>query len=232
MASGAVGNPYIQHSKRRGSWQRSAQQDLGYIFIHPSRSSASFALDTREVFLYTIFFLSSKADCVIRLGALAPVASVTLVRTLSFSIYQNAKYKCSAAIGRATGDDEPLVVVNRPGSTPTPQTIACFAAAGATAGFFVSLVACKYLLSSDFLVLITKTGPFEFTKQASQISVLMANSNMSSMDEPIRQSNEQKGTLTTAKNIIKNRGYAGLYSGFRLHCCECNLLSSGCRSLN
>lgn len=76
------------------------------------------------------------------LGALAPAASVTFVRTVSFQIYQKAKYKYSDAIGRATGGDEPLVVVNRPGSTPTLQTVACFASAGATAGVFVTAVAC------------------------------------------------------------------------------------------
>ena len=76
------------------------------------------------------------------LGALAPAGSVTFVRTVSFQIYQKAKYKYSDVIGRATGGDEPLVVVNRPGSTPTPQTVACFAAAGATAGAFVTAVAC------------------------------------------------------------------------------------------
>ena len=69
--------------------------------------------------------------------------SVTLVRTTSFSIYQRAKYKYSAAIGKATGGDEPLVIVNRPGSTPTLATMACFGAAGATAGALITVVACK-----------------------------------------------------------------------------------------
>ena len=79
-------------------------------------------------------------------GSLAPLVSVTLVRTISFSIYQKAKYKYSAAIGRATGHDEPLVVVNRPGSIPTPGTLACFAAAGATAGAAITLLACQFFL--------------------------------------------------------------------------------------
>lgn len=70
--------------------------------------------------------------------------SVTLVRTTSFSIYQKAKYKYSAAIGRATGGDEPLVVVNRPGSTPTLATMACFGAAGGTAGALITVLACRY----------------------------------------------------------------------------------------
>lgn len=134
-------------------------------------------------------------------GAIAPAGSVTFVRTISFSIYQKAKYKYSAAIGQATGSDEPLVVVNRPGSVPTLQTVACFAAAGATAGGFITAVAC----------------PFELTKLSAQISVLMAKSGTSSVDDPIRASYQQKGTFKTAKNIVMNRGFAGLYSGFSLH---------------
>ncbi|KAI4094487.1 MAG: hypothetical protein LQ344_002236 [Seirophora lacunosa] len=38
------------------------------------------------------------------------MASVTLVRTISFSIYQKAKYNYSAAIGKAIGE-EPLVTI-------------------------------------------------------------------------------------------------------------------------
>lgn len=69
------------------------------------------------------------------------MASVTLVRTISFSIYQKAKYTYSAAIGRAIGE-EPLVTVNRPGSIPTLGTVLCFGAAGATAGGAVAIIAC------------------------------------------------------------------------------------------
>ena len=48
----------------------------------------------------------------INVGAIAPAGSVTFVRTISFSIYQKAKYKYSDAIGQATGSDEPLVVAS------------------------------------------------------------------------------------------------------------------------
>ncbi|KAL8725522.1 MAG: hypothetical protein Q9166_007308 [cf. Caloplaca sp. 2 TL-2023] len=133
-------------------------------------------------------------------GCIAPMASVTLVRTISFSIYQKAKYSYSAAIGRITGE-EPLVTVNRPGSIPTPGTVVCFGAAGATAGALAAFIAC----------------PFELTKQAAQISVLMASSNKSSMDDPVRSSYQQKGTFGTARNVIMHRGIMGLYSGFGFH---------------
>lgn len=78
-----------------------------------------------------------------RLGIFAPIFSIALVRVTSFGIYQKAKYSYSDAIGRATGKDEPLVVVNRPGSVPTLATMACFGAAGGTAGALVAFVACK-----------------------------------------------------------------------------------------
>ena len=81
---------------------------------------------------------------------MAPVFSVTAVRMTSFSIYQKAKYKYSAAIGKATGGDEPLVVVNRPGSSPTPATMLCFGAAGATAGSLITVLSCESC-SSQFL---------------------------------------------------------------------------------
>ena len=84
----------------------------------------------------------TQANHIQTLGALAPLVSITLVRTVSFSIYQNAKYKYSAAIGRLSGTEEPLVVVNRPGSIPTIGTVACFGAAGATAGGIITAIAC------------------------------------------------------------------------------------------
>lgn len=46
----------------------------------------------------------------------------------------------------------------------------------------------------------------------------MANRNHSSMDDPVLKSSyERKGTFRTAKKIIVNRGFTGLYSGFSLH---------------
>ncbi len=137
-------------------------------------------------------------------GALAPLASVTLVRTVSFSIYQKAKYKYSAAIARTAGGEEPLVVANKLGSYPTFGTVACFGAAGATAGAFITAIAC----------------PFELTKLSAQISVLMARTS-TGVDNPVGKSYQQMGTFKTAKNIIKHRGVVGLYSGFHLHLCKC-----------
>jgi hypothetical protein len=50
----------------------------------------------------------------------------------------------------------------------------------------------------------------------------MADRNASSLAEPkvarsVAASYQNKGTFKTAKNIVKHRGLAGLYSGFNLH---------------
>ena len=145
---------------------------------------------------------------------------------MSFSIYQNAKYRYSAAIGRMSGKDEPLVVINRAGSIPTFGTVICFGAAGATAGGIITAVACEQL-SFSFLPLTYLDqpsyqipGPFELTKLSAQISELMAKSSTSSVDDPVRRSYQQKGTFRTARTIVQHRGFRGLYSGFSYHLCK------------
>jgi solute carrier family 25 (mitochondrial carnitine/acylcarnitine transporter), member 20/29 len=59
-------------------------------------------------------------------------------------VYQKAKYKASDTIGRITGEDEPLIVVNKPGSSPSFETVACFGLAGAAAGAVSTFIACAY----------------------------------------------------------------------------------------
>lgn len=182
-------------------------------------------------------------------GVTAPVASVTLVRTISFSIYQKSKYTYAAWIERNFGID-PLLHANTTGNYPNAATIACFAAAGATAGSLITTVACKISallrLSRRFIflprfwpramskswnpVLYTSlinafAGPFELTKLSAQVSVLMADRSPTSLSEPdnnqkIARSYQHKGTWKTARNIIKHRGVSGLYSGFGLHLCK------------
>jgi hypothetical protein len=54
----------------------------------------------------------------------------------------------------------------------------------------------------------------------------MADRNKSSVSDPsvstreVAASYQNKGTFQTAKNIVKHRGFAGLYSGFKLHLCK------------
>lgn len=61
-------------------------------------------------------------------------------------------------------------------------------------------------------------GPFELTKLSAQISVLMAERNDGGgKNEAIRKSYQNLGTWKTAQNLIRHRGWSGLYSGFHLH---------------
>lgn len=176
----------------------------------------AFPLDSVKTRMQTYKY-NSFADCVRKTyqtenirgffrGVTAPIASVTLVRTVSMSVYQRTKYTYSDWIKRNFGVD-PMYRINTPGHYPSLSTITCVGAAGATAGSFITLVAC----------------PFELTKLSAQVSVLMAGKNITcSVTDPtgsnsVAASYQNKGTWKTAKNIIKNRGVAGLYSGFGLH---------------
>lgn len=77
-------------------------------------------------------------------GVWSPLASITLVRTVSFSIYQKSKYALDDIIYRTTGSS-PLVIANTKDALPTISTVICFGLAGATAGAFITAIACKKL---------------------------------------------------------------------------------------
>ncbi|KAI1781173.1 mitochondrial carrier domain-containing protein [Hypoxylon cercidicola] len=134
-------------------------------------------------------------------GVLAPLASVTLVRTISFSIYQRSKYVYSDWMKKHLNFC-PLEHVNKTGALPNFGTIACFGAAGATAGSGITFIAC----------------PFELTKLSAQVSVLMANQkNADPHKQAIALSYHNKGTFKTLANIVKHRGFGGMYTGLNLH---------------
>lgn len=134
------------------------------------------------------------------------MASVTLVRTISFSIYVRSKYEYAKWINKTFGVD----VVSRTSDKakfPNIYSCACFAAAGATAGSFITILAC----------------PFELTKLSAQVSVLLAQTkskDMCSQRQAVAASYQNKGTLKTMATIIKHRGFMGLYTGFNLHLSE------------
>lgn len=62
--------------------------------------------------------------------------------------------------------------------------------------------------------LTATVGPFELVKNLTQNSEIK---NASSMSDPVRDSYSKKGSIKTAMNVVKHRGYLGLWSGFRLH---------------
>lgn len=134
-------------------------------------------------------------------GVTAPMVSITLVRTISFSIYQQAKHVYADWVKRRLGIDI-LRHVNRPGTYPNLYSILCFGAAGATAGSVITFLAC----------------PFELTKLSAQVSVLLAErAGDCQKSRAVARSYQNKGTLRTMANIVKHRSVRGLYTGFQLH---------------
>lgn len=135
-------------------------------------------------------------------GVGPPMISVTVVRTISFSIYQKAKYAYDRSITKMTGQS-PLVTANAPGSYPTLATVACFSAAGATAGAIITTISC----------------PFELTKlneqlagKESRVAQDRSPNGKAGQSSPVRT-----GSWNTARRLVRERGIAGLYAGYRLH---------------
>ena len=68
------------------------------------------------------------------------------------------------------------------------------------------------------LTIFVLLGPFELTKLSAQVSVLMANQkNVDPQRQAIAMSYHNKGTIQTLRNIVKHRGFKGMYTGLNLH---------------
>lgn len=136
-------------------------------------------------------------------GVGPPLVSVTLVRTVSFSIYQRAKYAMDRTLKNMTGQS-PLELANAPGSYPSFLTIACFAPAGATAGAFITTMSC----------------PFELTKLNEQLAGKEARQKVgptTGASPPQPAAPVRTGAWVTARRMVRDRGFMGLYAGYRLH---------------
>ncbi|EME44818.1 hypothetical protein DOTSEDRAFT_72300 [Dothistroma septosporum NZE10] len=139
-------------------------------------------------------------------GVGPPIFSVTIVRTISFSLYQKTKYALDKSITGLTGQS-PLVIANAPGSHPTLATMACFGGAGAAAGAMITTISC----------------PFELTKLNEQLAGKVARE-AAMKKGPMPGSGEARpvvdlrsGSWQTARRLVKERGFQGLYAGYRLH---------------
>ncbi|KAK4960776.1 hypothetical protein LTR66_012885 [Elasticomyces elasticus] len=130
-------------------------------------------------------------------GVGAPLISVTVVRTVSFSLYQRAKYTYDRWIQAATGRS-PLVIANDKHATPNIYTVSCFGAAGATAGAIITIVSC----------------PFELCKLHAQLAGKMARE--AAPGTSTGQFNAM-GAYATARQIVGDRGFRGLYAGYKMH---------------
>lgn len=146
-------------------------------------------------------------------GVGAPLASILVVRTLSMSIYQKSKYFFDRIIHDITGES-PLVTANAAGAYPTIWTMLNFGAAGGVAGAAVTIISC----------------PFELTKLNEQLAGKEARNKAESGRAQHTTHNGvggqrpgvvarffRTGSFATASRLVKDRGFVGLYSGYRLH---------------
>lgn len=202
-------------------WAKKYRTELAASTASLCSTASAFPLDTIKSRMQAYNFSSVRAcamDCYTKegmngfyRGLLAPMFSITLVRTISFSIYQKSKYTYDAWIKNATGRS-PLLHANTPNAWPSLSTFACFGAAGATSGALVTVISC----------------PFELTKLNAQIAVLLAenaagakNSNGTAASAALKAKEladaRKVGTIGTARMLIAKHGFLGLYSGFHLH---------------
>ncbi|CAG8891233.1 unnamed protein product [Penicillium egyptiacum] len=136
-------------------------------------------------------------------GALPPLASVTVVRVVNFTVYNAFKDIIADNVERVTGSN-PLHHYKQPGSTPTVTGVLTFTTAGLLAGLLASPIAC----------------PFELAKNVVQTSVLVSNRAMAAPDaarDPSLRHKPRLGTVQAIKQIYVRHGFWGLYTGFRLH---------------
>ncbi|KAJ5790414.1 uncharacterized protein N7518_007425 [Penicillium psychrosexuale] len=136
-------------------------------------------------------------------GALPPLASVTVVRVVNFTVYNAFKDIIADSVERITGSN-PLDHYNKPGSLPTVTGVLTFTTAGLIAGLVASPIAC----------------PFELAKNVVQTSVLVSHRAMAAPDAVRDRSLRDKprlGTVQAIKKIYGRYGIWGLYTGFRLH---------------
>lgn len=84
-------------------------------------------------------------------GVWSPLASITLVRTVSFSIYQKSKYALDDWMYQVTGRS-PLVIANTKDALPNIHTITCFGLSGGMAGAAITTIACKRIMNTASLI--------------------------------------------------------------------------------
>ncbi|KAK9478405.1 mitochondrial carrier domain-containing protein [Lipomyces japonicus] len=141
-------------------------------------------------------------------GVGAPLFSVSVVRTLSFSIYAQCKDTYSNLFNKSFWPGyvvDPAVATAEQkltAGTNLIRALPVYFLSGFTAGGFIALFSC----------------PFEFTKLSTQIELLMTRAQHAALpDSDPTTTYQAKGTVQQFKDIVKRRGVLGLYSGFRYH---------------
>jgi hypothetical protein len=139
-------------------------------------------------------------------GVGPPMVSVTVVRTISFSLYQKTKYAIDRTLTEMTGTS-PLVVANAPGSWPTPATMITFGGAGAVAGAVITTISCPFELTKLNEQLAGKVA-----REAAAKRIAEGATGASTIPD-LRSG----GSWATARRLVRDRGLTGLYAGYRLH---------------
>jgi hypothetical protein len=136
-------------------------------------------------------------------GTMSPMITITVARTLSFSVYTHSKHALSSWIKASTGFSV-YDHVHTKGTYPNFYTTGCFAVSGIFSGAALSVFAC----------------PFELSKICTQVSVQLLSDPRFKDDARRREiaaSYQQKGPFRCMSAIFKNRGFWGLYTGLNLH---------------
>ncbi|EHA56782.1 hypothetical protein MGG_11878 [Pyricularia oryzae 70-15] len=175
-------------------------------------TAAAFPLDSVKTRMQTYKY-SGFIDCVRHTyqteklrgffrGVTAPMISITAVRTFSLSIYNRSRTTYARVLQEKFGVDV-VGHMRKSGNYPNFWTVSTIGAAGATGGSLITVLAC----------------PFELSKLSAQVSVLLSDRKNcpNPKDYAVAASYQNKGTWQTMKNIVRHRGYSGLYTGFSLH---------------
>ena len=143
-------------------------------------------------------------------GLTVPLFTITLARTTSFSIYETSK--------RYLGQTLRHPLYYRPSlSSRTQHNTEDYVPTPPYQGFFMKNAGLAFLAGLNAGAFITVFAcPFEFTKLASQIQLLIRRTQLVSypgIAGPI----EPKGPMQMAREIYLTRGFLGLYTGFGYH---------------
>ncbi|OAD74600.1 hypothetical protein PHYBLDRAFT_111764, partial [Phycomyces blakesleeanus NRRL 1555(-)] len=121
-------------------------------------------------------------------GIVPPLITVSIIKSVSFSVYEKTKRYCKA--------NYPFFNQDSLGSTFVLSTTG-----GVVTGAFIATLSC----------------PFELIKIQKQLEFLLQASSISTGATVMRPMAENDPSWHSAKEIIKKKGLPGLWSGFGLH---------------
>ncbi|KAI9323596.1 mitochondrial carrier domain-containing protein [Dichotomocladium elegans] len=135
-------------------------------------------------------------------GVLPPLVTVSIIKSISFSVYEETKAYCKARVS--------FLAANELKSVMAMSTLG-----GAASGAFIATFSC----------------PFELVKIHKQLEVLLLQASSISTGDTVVRKKEKKSmpyrtpaapvpttsSWHSAREIIRSKGISGLWSGFNLH---------------